>query len=62
MQLTENVYIETGFFGANVGCVTTDEGLLLTDTPARPTDAVAWLKEIEAKGKPRYLVNMASKN
>ena len=58
MQLTDNVYVETGFEGANVGCVTTDEGLVLTDTPAKPTNAIAWLREIEAKGAVKYLVNM----
>ena len=58
MQLTANVYLETGFFGANVGCVTTEDGLVMMDTPARPTDAVTWRREIESKGTVRYLINL----
>ena len=58
MQLTANVYIETGFPGANVGCVVTEDGVVLTDTPARPTDATAWRKEVESKGTVKYLINL----
>ncbi len=60
IQLTPNVYIETGYFGANVSCVSTDDGLVLIDTPARPTDAVAWRKAVESKGKLKYLINLES--
>ena len=58
MQLTTNVYVETRFLGANVGYVTTEDGVVMIDTPQRPIDAVTWLKEIEAKGLIRYLVNL----
>jgi len=57
MQLTTNVYIETRFPGANVGYVTTDDGVVMIDTPHKPTDAVTWRREIESKGQVRYLVN-----
>lgn len=58
MQLTANVYIETGFLGANVGYVTTENGVVMMDTPFKPTDAVTWRKEIESKGPVRYLINI----
>lgn len=58
MQLTSNVFVETRFHGANVGYITTDEGVVMVDSPYRPTDAVAWRKEIESKGPVKYLINM----
>ena len=58
MKLTKNVYVETGFQGANVGYVVTENGVVMTDTPLLPQDMIAWQKEIEAKGPVRYLVNL----
>ena len=58
MQLTANVYVETGFPGANVGYVTTGDGVVMIDTPNRPTDAVAWRREMEEKGPIKYLFNL----
>jgi cyclase len=58
MQLTANVYVETEFLGANVSYVTTNGGVVMLDTPQRPTDAVAWRKEMESKGAIKYLVNL----
>jgi len=57
MQLTTNVYIETGFGGANVGYVTTEDGLVMIDSPPKPTDAVTWQREVKSKGTVRYLIN-----
>ena len=57
MQLTPNVFVETRFHGANVGYITTDDGVVMVETPFRPTDAVTWRKEIEGKGPLRYLIN-----
>ena len=56
MQLTTNVYVDNTFVGANLGYVTTDEWIVMIDTPPRPTDAVKWRKEIESKGTLRYLI------
>lgn len=58
MKITENVYVETGFRGANVSYVTTESGLVMVDTPYLPTDAVGWKKEMEDKGTIKYLVNL----
>lgn len=60
MQVTANVYVETGYQGANVGYITTEQGIVMVDTPQRPTDAVAWRKHIEGKGEISYLINTHS--
>ena len=60
MQLTTNVYVETRFSGANVSLVTTDDGLVMIDSPHKPTDAIRWRTEIESKGQVRYLINTES--
>jgi len=57
MQLTDNVYVETAYEGANVGHVTTEQGIVMIETPQRPTDAVAWRTQMEGKGKLKYLIH-----
>ena len=39
-QLTANLLVETGLKGANHGIVTTSDGVVLIDTPHKPSDAV----------------------
>ena len=39
-QLTTNVFAETELKGANHGFVTTSGGIVLIDTPHKPSDAV----------------------
>ena len=56
-QLTNNIFIETQQKGANHGLVTTSEGLVLIDTPHKPSDAVRLRAEIERRGKLRYIIN-----
>jgi len=60
MKLTANIYVETKYFGANVGYIVTKQGLVMIDTPPRPTDAVDWKREIDGKGQVKYLVNTES--
>ena len=38
-QLTANVFVETGLKGANHGLVMTSDGIVLIDTPHKPSDA-----------------------
>jgi cyclase len=57
MQLTDNVYVETGYPGANVGYVTTGRGIVMIESPQRPSDAVAWLEQIQKKGKILCLIH-----
>lgn len=56
-QLTANVLVETELRGANHGLVTTSEGLVLIDTPHKPSDALRLKAEIERRGRLRYLIN-----
>jgi cyclase len=57
IQVTKNVYVETGMQACNLGFVTTKEGVVMIDTPMRPTDAVKWRDEASKKGGIRYLIN-----
>jgi len=57
-QLTKNIYIETGWPGANVGCIVTSEGVVMVDTPGNPSDAMKWKREVESKGTIKYLINI----
>jgi cyclase len=54
-RVTENVYV-----GANIcnhSFVKTRDGLVLIDTPAVPSAAVAWRSAVAAYGPVRYLIN-----
>lgn len=57
MQLTKNIFVETKIGGCNVGYLLTDDGIILIDTPQRPTVACEWAREISSKGTPKYLIN-----
>jgi cyclase len=58
-ELAPNVFVETEFHGANVGAITTGEGVILIDTPMLPDDAAAWLEEIRKRTGDRilYIIN-----
>lgn len=56
-QLTKNVFVETGVRGCNHGFVTTSDGIVMIDTPQKPTDAIQWREEIARHGSVRYLFN-----
>jgi cyclase len=59
-QVTKNVFVETGWPGANVGCIVTANGLVMIDTPHNPSNAMSWKKEVESKGTVKYLINTES--
>jgi len=56
-QLTANVFAETGLKGANHGTVMTSDGIVLIDTPHKPSDAMRLKGEIERRGPLRYIIN-----
>ena len=56
-QLTGNVFVETELKGANHGIVATSDGIVLIDTPHKPSDAVRLKGEIERRGPLRYIIN-----
>ena len=56
-QLTSNVFVETQIRGCNHGFVTTTDGIVLIDTPHKPSDALKLKAEIAKRGKLRYIIN-----
>ena len=57
IQVTKNVYVETGIKACNLGLITTKEGMVMIDVPIAPSDAVKWRDETVKKGELRYLIN-----
>ncbi len=55
-KISDNVYVDTGLWGANVGCVVTREGVVMIDTPQYPVDALRWRDEIAQYGPVRYII------
>jgi cyclase len=56
-RISEHVYAEIYFWGCNPGFLTTDDGLLMIDTPQQPIDALRWRERLLEHGPIRYLVN-----
>ena len=57
-QLTRNVFVETRIRGCNHGFVTTSDGIVMIDSPHKPSDALKLKAEIEKRGQPlRYIIN-----
>jgi len=56
-QLTRNLFVETRMRGANHGFVVTSEGVVLIDTPHKPSDALKLKTEIAKHGPVRYILN-----
>jgi cyclase len=56
-QVTKNVFVETDFGGCNPGFIKTTEGLVLIDSPHRPTDGMDYRRELEKYGEAKYLIN-----
>jgi len=46
IEVTDGVFCETGWEGANVGAILTDDGVVLVDSPMLPRDARAWKEQI----------------
>src|SRR5262249_42307970 len=56
-QLTKNVFVETELRGSNHGLVATSDGIVLIDTPHKPSDAVRLRADVERRGPLRYILN-----
>ncbi len=58
-QLTEHLFVETGFDWANVGAAVSGEGVVLIDCPVRPSDSRRWQKELQSLSPLgiRYLIS-----
>lgn len=55
----KRIFVETGYTGANVSCISTKKGLVLIDSPFLPRDAEDWASRIrELTGQDiAYLIN-----
>lgn len=56
-QVTQNVFVETELQGCNPGFIQTTDGLVLIDSPHRPTDGKRYRSELEKFGKAEYLIS-----
>ena len=57
-QLTSNLFVETGIRGCNHGFVTTSDGIVMIDSPHKPSDALKLKAEIARRGgRLRYIIN-----
>jgi len=58
IQINDNVFVETEYLGCNVGCVLTEKGLVLVDSPVLPQDTRNLLSELGKLSPPdiAYLV------
>ncbi len=56
-QVTPRVFAETALRGCNPSFVTTDDGVVIIDTPQLPTRALAMRAEAEEHGPIRYVIN-----
>jgi cyclase len=57
-QLTKSVFVETCLRGCNHGFVTTSDGIVMIDSPHKPSDALKLKAEIARRGgNLRYIIN-----
>lgn len=56
-KIKDNIYVETDFLGCNPSFVVTSQGLVMIDTPQKPSEALKWKKEIQKFGEVTYLIN-----
>jgi cyclase len=51
------VFVEIGVKGCNFGYVTTSDGIVMIDSPHKPSDAMKLKAEIARRGDLRYIIN-----
>jgi glyoxylase-like metal-dependent hydrolase (beta-lactamase superfamily II) len=56
-QLTSNVFVDTQVKGCNFGFVTTSDGIVMIDSPHKPSDAMKLKAEVARRGQLRYIIN-----
>lgn len=55
-KLRENVFSITVNLGSNNSAILTAEGVVLFDTPLKPTDALSWRKFVDSLGPTKYII------
>lgn len=56
-QVSNRVHVEVGNLGSNNSIITGTDGVILIDTPHRPTDAIRWRETAAGFGPTRFVVN-----
>ncbi len=57
-EIAKNVFVKLSYEGANVGCILTDEGAIVIDTPMIPHEAKDWAKTVsQLTDKVLYVFN-----
>ncbi|HIE27711.1 TPA: MBL fold metallo-hydrolase [Candidatus Poribacteria bacterium] len=58
-KITENIYVETGYPGTNVGLIITDSGSVMLESPYMPEDALDFAEKIKSVSDKEivYLIN-----
>lgn len=56
-RVAEGVYAETNIFGCNPGFIVTSDGLVMIDTPQKPTDWIMWKKAMAIHGEVLWIIN-----
>ena len=57
-EIAPGVYVKLDYEGANVGCILTDAGAIVVDTPLIPADGKAWVDEVsKVTDKVLYVFN-----
>lgn len=57
-EIARGVFVKTDYEGSNVGCILTDAGAVVVDTPLVPADGKAWATEVaRVAGRVLYVFN-----
>jgi len=56
-EIDGNILVETEHLGSNNSIICTRDGVVLVDSPHRPSDAIRWRRKVESCGKVAYLIN-----
>lgn len=57
IEIDKNIIVETEHLGSNNSIICTREGVVLIDSPHRPSDAIRWRRTAESCGHVVYLLN-----
>ncbi len=56
-KVVNGIFAETGIYGCNPGFIVTPEGVVMVDTPQKPSDWLYWKEAISVHGPVRWLIN-----
>lgn len=56
-EVAKGIFSETGIFGCNPGFIVTPDGVVMVDTPQKPSDWSRWKEAIALHGPVRWLIN-----